>query len=61
MSNWIAGAVKHKGALHKMLGVPEGQKIPASKLSAASHSSNPLERRRAILAKTLKSLHKGKK
>lgn len=28
--NWIQGAVnpEHKGALHKSLGVPEGQRIP---------------------------------
>lgn len=52
--NWMSGAVKHPGALHKQLGVPQGQKIPASKLAAAAHSSNPLERRRAALAKTFK-------
>lgn len=61
MANWIAGAVKHPGALHKELGVPEGQKIPAKKLNAAAHSSNPTERKRANLAKTLKSFHGGKK
>lgn len=55
--NWIAGAIKHPGALHKMLGVPQGQKIPASKLAAARKSSNPLMRRRAILAKTLSKFH----
>lgn len=54
--HWIAGAIKHPGALHKELGIPEGQKIPASKLNAAAHSSNPTERKRANLAKTLKHL-----
>lgn len=50
--HWMAGAVKHPGALHKALGVPQGQKIPAKKLAAASHSSNPTTRKRAALAKT---------
>ena len=27
--NWIAGAIKHPGALHRSLGVPQGKKIPA--------------------------------
>jgi hypothetical protein len=53
---WIQKAIKHPGALHKTLGVPAGQKIPASKLSKAVHSSNPTTRRRANLAKTLKKM-----
>lgn len=53
-SNWMAGAVKHPGALHRQLGVPQGQKIPAAKLAAAAHSSNPTERKRAQLAQTFK-------
>jgi hypothetical protein len=57
MANWIKGAIKHPGALHKQLGVPQGQKIPASKLASAAKSSNPLLRKRAILAKTLKKMH----
>lgn len=55
---WIKGAIKHPGALHRDLGVPQGQKIPASKLAKAAHSSNPTLRRRANLAKTLKGMHK---
>lgn len=51
---WMQGAVKHPGALHRELGVPEGQTIPAGKLAAAAHSSNPLERKRANLAKTFR-------
>jgi len=50
--NWMEGAVNHPGALHKELGVPEGEKIPAKKLAKAEHSSNPTERKRANLAKT---------
>jgi len=56
--NWIAGAIKHPGALHKELHVPEGQKIPAKKLAKAAHSDNPKLARRAHLAETLKKLHK---
>ena len=56
--DWIAGAVKHPGALHKELGVPQGDKIPAKKLDAAANSDNPTLRRRVALAKTLKGMHK---
>lgn len=45
-----------KGALHKTLGVPEGEKIPVKKLEKAEHSKNPLTRKRANLAATLKKL-----
>lgn len=51
---WIQGAIKHEGSLHKSLGVPEGKKIPEKKLEKAEHSKNPLTKRRAILAETLK-------
>lgn len=53
---WIKGAIKHPGALHRELGVPEGEKIPAAKLDKAMHSSDPTTRRRAQLAKTLKGM-----
>ena len=56
--HWIQGAIKHKGALHKELGVPQGQKIPAAKLAKAAKSSNPVERKRAAFAKELKGFHK---
>ena len=56
--NWIAGAVTVKGGLHKSLGVPAGQKIPAKKLTKAAHSTNPTLRKRANLAKTLASFRK---
>lgn len=55
---WIQKAIKHKGALHKSLGVPEGKKIPAKKLEKATHSKNPTLRKRAVLAETLKRLRK---
>lgn len=56
--NWIAGAVKNKGALHKALKVPKGKKIPKSKLEKAEHSKSGLMRKRASLAKTLSKLKK---
>lgn len=58
MANWIAGATKNKGALHRNLGVPEGTKIPAKKLQAATNSDNPKIAREANLAKTLKGFSK---
>ena len=56
--HWIKGAIKHPGALHKELGVPKGKKIPESKLKKAEHSKNPKLRKRAVLAETLKKMHK---
>jgi hypothetical protein len=56
--NWIKGAIKHPGALHRQLGVPAGEKIPAKKLEKAMHSSNPTLAKRARLAKTLKGFKK---
>lgn len=53
---WIQGAIKHPGALHKQLGVPQGKKIPASKL-AVKKSDSPTLKRRKNLAKTLKRMH----
>jgi hypothetical protein len=55
---WIQGAIKHKGALHRDLGVPAGKKIPASKIKKAEHSKNPTIKKRAILAETLKGFKK---
>lgn len=51
--NWIAGAIKHKGALRKELGAKPGKPIPAKKLDAAAKKPG-VEGRRARLAKTLK-------
>lgn len=53
---FIAGAIKHPGALHRELGVPQGQKIPAAKIAKAAHSDDPTLARRARLAQTLKKL-----
>lgn len=56
--NWIKGAIKHKGALHKELGVPMGKKIPKSKINKAAHSKNKTLAKRANLARTLSGLRK---
>ena len=56
--NWIKGAIKHPGALHKELHVKEGKKIPAKKLAKASHSKNKTLAKRANFAKTLRGLRK---
>lgn len=55
--NWIAGAIKHPGALHKALHVPSGKKIPASKLAAAAKKGGKIGKM-ASLAKTLSGLRK---
>jgi hypothetical protein len=54
---WIQKAIKHKGALHKELHVPEGKKIPESKLKAAEKKGGK-EAKRAHLAETLKKMKK---
>jgi hypothetical protein len=42
-----------KGKLHRELGIPVGQKIPAARLAAAAKSKNPEIRRDAIRARTM--------
>lgn len=56
--NWIQNAIGKPGSLHKELGVPEGTKIPGKKMAQALKSRNPLEKKRAILARTLSKFHK---
>lgn len=53
--HWIAGAVKHPGALHAELGVPQGQKIPAKKLAKAAKAGGKLGQR-ARFAENVKGL-----
>lgn len=56
--NWIAKAVgKNKGALHKNLGVPEGENIPEKKLNKATKGTGKIAKE-AKLAKTLKGFKK---
>ena len=42
-----------KGKLHRELGIPTDEKIPAGRLAAATRSRNPEIRRDAIRAKTM--------
>lgn len=58
VANFIKSAIKHPGALHRDLGVPEGQKIPPARIEAATHSNNPKIAARARLAQTLARMHK---
>ena len=56
---FIQKAIKHPGALHEELHVPEGEPIPAGKLEKASHAGGKLGQR-ARFAQTLSKLrHKG--
>lgn len=55
---WIKDAIKHPGALHRELGVPEGKKILEAKLEKAEHSDNPKLAKRARLAETLKRMNR---
>lgn len=56
MANWIQGAIKKPGALHKSLGIPEGQKIPPGKIATAAKAPGKLGAR-ARLAQTLSKMH----
>jgi hypothetical protein len=53
--NWIKGAIKKPGQLHRDLGVPQGKTIPANKIEAAAKSKGKVGQR-ARLAKTLKGM-----
>jgi hypothetical protein len=54
---WIQKAIKKPGQLHKDLNVPEGKKIPESKLREAAKKSGKVGQR-ARLAITLKGMKK---
>jgi hypothetical protein len=58
--NWIANATKNKGGLHESLGIPEGKKIPKSKIKKAEKSDSPKIRKQAVLAETLGKMRKKK-
>lgn len=55
--NWIAGAIEKPGSLHRALGVPQGEKIPKSKLKVKETDSDKMKKRK-ILAQTLGKMHK---
>lgn len=61
MSNWIKNAIKNPGSLHRSLGIPQDQKIPAGKLRRAEHSKDASLKRRAVLASTLGKIRRGPK
>jgi len=46
-----------KGGLHRALGVPEGEKIPAEKLEAARHSKNEHVKHMANFAHTMMGMN----
>lgn len=54
---WIQSAIKHPGALRAKLGTNPGEKIPDKKLKKAEYSKNPITRKQAHLAETLKKMH----
>lgn len=45
------------GSLHAALGVPQGQKIPASKVNAAANSGSAALRKKAQFAKNARSFN----
>ncbi len=55
--NWIADATKNKGGLHRALGVPSGEKIPAGKIAKAAGKSGKVGKE-ARLAQTLGKMNK---
>jgi len=52
---WIQKAIKKPGQLHRDLGVPQGQKIPAAKLAAAAKRPGKIGQR-ARFAQSLKKM-----
>jgi len=59
--NFIEGAIKRPGALRKKAGVKPGKNIPVKKLNQLAKSDNPLTRKQANFAKTLRKINKRKK
>jgi hypothetical protein len=56
MADFIKKAIKHPGALHRELGIPQGQKIPKTTLEHDAHKGGKLGAR-ARLAITLEKMH----
>ena len=48
-----------EGSLHRMLHIPEGERIGQERMKQASHSSNPTLRKKAISGLGLSSMHHG--
>ena len=58
-ADWIAGATKNKGALHKHLGVPEGHKLSLADI-ARGKKMGGMVAKEAALAQTLRRFNKSK-
>jgi hypothetical protein len=60
--NWIAGAIKHSGALRakaaKAHGINKEGKIKGSFLAKEAKSGSTTTKRQVALARTLKKMHK---
>lgn len=56
--NWIAGATKNKGGLHRALGVPLDKPIPLSMVMSAAKRPGKVGKE-ARLALNLRGLHQG--
>jgi hypothetical protein len=52
--HWIEDAHIHRGELHRALGVPQGKKIPESRLEKAEHSKNSHMRKMANFAENVR-------
>jgi hypothetical protein len=58
MAKWIAGAIKHKGALRKALGVSKKTGDIRKRDLAAASKKGGVTDKRARLAQTLAKMHK---
>lgn len=56
--NFIKGAIKHPGSLHRALGIPAGQTIPRSKITAAAKAGSANLRKKARFALELEGFSK---
>lgn len=56
--NWISGAIKRPGQLHRDLGVPQGRKLTEADIEQGEASRNPKTRARARLAETMRSFRR---
>ncbi len=55
--DWIGGAIENPGALHRDLGIPEGEKIPVDLIKKAAKRKDKVGSR-ARLALTLRGFKK---
>lgn len=55
--HWMEHVHPKKGALHKEMGIPEGEKIPAAKLEKAAHVGGLLGKRARLAEEYRKAKH----